>query len=201
MYDALVEGADDALRAGRGDALARITARFAEHPSYGGDAGAAVARRVAITGDAALARRLAERARDACARPSRALANAFADLGDAAESERLHGLCGGSRAPHPEVSLDGFGPVYLATAARDPDAARAMLTAHEAAAQAAQGVEQALRLGGLGLALVASGERTYGEALLTQAVTVILATPKSVGYTRGDAARRARPTRAAGRPR
>ena len=34
---------------------------------------------------------------------------------------------------------------------------------------------------------MAAGETAWGEALLTQAATVILATPKSVGYTRGDA--------------
>ena len=62
-----------------------------------------------------------------------------------------------------------------------------LFTTHEAAAQAAQGVDQAVRLGDLGIALVATGETAYGEALLTQAATVILATPKSVGYTRGDA--------------
>ncbi len=182
----LRDGVAEALRAGRGDALARVMARFGQHPSYGGDAGAEVARRVAITGDAALARRIAELTRDGSAHPSRALANVFADLGDANESERLHGLCAGARAPHPDGSLDGFAPVYRAVLARDPAAARAMLTAHETAAQAAQGVDQALRLGGVGLGLVAAGEAGWGEALLTQAATVILATPKSVGYTRGD---------------
>ena len=183
----LRDGLEDALRAGRGDALARITAHFAQHPSYGGDAGAEVARRVAIAGDVPLARRIADLTRDGLAQPTRALANVFADLGDAAECERLHGLCAGARAPHPEASLDGFAPAYRATLARDPAAALAMLTAYESAAQAAQGVDQALRLGGVGLALVEAGNRGYGEALLTQAATVILATPKSVGYTRGDA--------------
>jgi hypothetical protein len=183
----LWDGVAGALAAGHGDALARMVEHIAGSRAYfTGDAGAEIARRVAIAGDAALARRIAELTRDGIPHPSRGLANLFADLGDGAESERLHAQCAGARAPHPDVSLDGFAPVYRAILARDPAAAQAMLTAHEAAAQAAQGVEQALRLGGLGLALVATGNRGYGEALVTQAVTVLLATSKSVGYTRGD---------------
>jgi hypothetical protein len=184
----LWDGVAGALGAGRGDALARIVERIAQgRAHYTGDTGAEVARRVAIAGDVPLARRIAELTRDGIPHPSRTLANLFADLGDAGESERLHAQCAGARAPHPDTSLDGLAPVYRATLVRDPEAARAMLTAHESAAQAAQGVEQALRLGAVGLALVATGESGWGEALLTQAATVILATPKSVGYTRGDA--------------
>jgi hypothetical protein len=187
LFRGIAEGVEGALAAGHGEALARVVGRFARHGSYGGDLGAEVARRVAITGDAALARRIAELARDTFPHPSRPLANVFADLGDDAESERIHGLCWGARAPHPDPSLDGFAPVYRAVRARDAKAALAMFTAHEASAQTAQGVDHAARLGGLGLALVASPDEGWGAALVTQAATVILATPKSVGYTRGEA--------------
>jgi hypothetical protein len=184
----LWDGVAGALAADHGEALARIVAHLARHPAhFTGYAGAEVARRVAIAGDVPLALRIAGLTRDGVAHPTRALANVFADLGDASESERLHGLCTDVRGPHPVGSLDSFAPVYRATLARDPAAARALVAAYEAAAQAAQGVDQAVRLGDLGIALVATGETAYGEALLTQAATVILATPKSVGYTRSDA--------------
>lgn len=182
----LQEGAAEALRAGRSDALTGIVTRFAAHPSYGGSVGAQVARQAAWSGDLALALRLASAVQQRHPYARAELAFAFADLGDAAASAQILAGCA-SAPPYPAVTLDELVSHLRTLHARDPEAARGTFATHESAAQGESGLLQVEHLAALGLARVATNERGYGEALLTQAVTVLLAAPKSGGgYARGE---------------
>jgi len=181
----LQDGAVEALRAGHTETLTAIVTRFAAHPSYGGSVGALVARQAAWSGDLALALGLAlavhKRHPHACPE----LAFALADLGDAAASAQILVACT-SAPPHPVATLDALVSYLRTLHARDPEVARAAFETHEAAAQTESGLVQAEHLAALGLARVATHELAYGEALLTQAVTVLLAVSKSGGgYARG----------------
>lgn len=182
----LQEGAAGALRAGRAEALLSIVTRFAANPSYGGYAGAHVARQAAWHGDVALALRLARAVQQRYPYHCPELGYAFADLGDAAASAEVLVSCPSAR-PFPAATLDELVPHLRTLHARGPEVARPAFEAQEAAAQAGSGLAQAEHLAALGLARVATGEAAYGEALLTQAVTVLLAVPKSGGgYARGE---------------
>lgn len=180
------EGAAGALRAGNIEALASIVARFAAHPSYGGYAGAHVARQAALHGDVALALRLARAVQQRSPHPCPELGYLFGDLGDAAASAQVLVACPAAR-PYPAATLDELVPHLRTLHARDPAAAKVAFEAHESAAQSEAGMAQAEHLAALGLARVATGEAAYGEALLTQAVTALLAVSKSAGgYARGE---------------
>lgn len=182
----LQEGAAGALRAGRTEALASIVARFAAHPSYGGYAGAHVARQAAWHGDVALALRLARAVQQVYPYPCAELGDALGDLGDAAASAQVLAACPSAR-PFPAATLDDLVPHLRTLHARGPEVSRPAFEAQESAAQAGSGLAQAEHLGALGLARVATGEAAYGEALLTQAVTVLLGVSKSAGgYARGE---------------
>lgn len=182
----LQEGAAGALRAGRTEALVSIVTRFAAHPSYGGYAGAHVARQAAWHGDVALALQLARAVQQRYPHPCPELGYALGDLGDAAASAQVLAACPSAR-PFPAATLDELVPHLRTLHARGPEVSRQAFEAHESAAQSETGLAQAEHLAALGLARVATGEAAYGEALLTQAVTVLLAVSKSSGgYARGE---------------
>jgi hypothetical protein len=170
-------GADAAAAAGHGAVFARVL-DLMKGGSYVTYVGATLSLAAAGAGDLALARAVAERARDQDEHFEAPLVDAFAALGDDAEAARLAALLPDGRRD-PRSNAEALAAVLRLLRARDPAAAQARVAAAEAAAQAHSDQDQFVAQGELGLAQALAGDEAAGAARMLAAVAGADALPRT----------------------